>query len=417
VDPVRKILLLSLLALTLAGPSAASASPYVQYGLQDDAWLESGPGTLDARLDRLQTLGVDIVRVTIDWRATEPTRGTYDWSTVDPVLQGLRDRHIQVLLTLYGTPAWANGGKAENWAPTSTTPFATFAAAVATHYPFVKKWSIWNEPNQRRWLRPTSPAVYTQRLLDPAYSAIHRASPGSQVAGGATAPRGATGGVSPLAWLAGMALAHARLDAYAHNPYPLDPGETPTSGGCDHCSTVTMATLDRLLSAVKRAFGPSTRIWLTEYGYQTNPPDHLLGVSYAAQARYLSEAALKAYESPRVDVLIQYLVEDEPNTARWQSGLLTDTGLEKPAYEAFRFPLAVRSRTGSTTTLWGQVRPGGQGTYVLQRYADGGWHAVGGVATTTARGYLQRVVRAAPGARFRLYVPAEHAYSTVLTVT
>jgi hypothetical protein len=333
------------------------------------------------------------------------------------VLQGLHDRHIQVLLTLYGTPAWANGGKAENYAPTSKTTFATFAAAVAQHYPFVKKWAIWNEPNQRRWLRPTSPAVYTQYLLNPAYAAIHGASPGSEVAGGATAPRGSTGGVSPLDWLAGMAIAHARLDAYAHNPYPLDPGETPTSGGCGHCSTVTMATLGRLLAAVKRAFGPSTRIWLTEYGYQTNPPDRLLGVSYADQALYISEAALKAYESPRVDVLIQYLVEDEPNTARWQSGLLTDTGLEKPAYEAFRFPLAERGRTGLTTTLWGQVRPGGQGTYVLQRYLDGGWHAVGGVATTTVRGYLQRVVRAGPGARFRLYVPSEHAYSTVLTIT
>jgi hypothetical protein len=416
VDPVRRLVLLSLLALTLVAPSAASASPYVQYGLQDDAWIENGPGTLDARLDRLQTLGVDIVRVTLDWRATEPTRGTYDWSTIDPVLQGLHDRHIQVLLTLYGTPAWANGGKAENWAPTSKTAFASFAGAAATHYPFVKRWSIWNEPNQRRWLRPTSPTVYTQLLLNPAYAAIHRASPGSQVAGGATAPRGSTGGVSPLAWLAGMAAARARLDAYAHNPYPLDPGETPTSGGCGHCSTVTMATLDRLLTAVQRAFGSSTRVWLTEYGYQTNPPDRLLGVSYAAQAKYVSEAALKAYESPRVDVLIQYLVEDEPNTARWQSGLLTDTGLEKPAYEAFRFPLAQRSRTGLATTLWGQIRPGREGAYILQRYADGGWHAVGGKSTTTARGYLQRAVRAGPGARFRLYVPDEHAYSTVLTV-
>jgi hypothetical protein len=416
VNTVRTLVLVFLLALAVLAPSGASASPYVQYGLQDDAWLENGPGALDARLDRLQSLGVDLVRLTLDWNATEPTRGTYDWSTIDPVLQGLHDRNIQVLLTLYGTPGWANGGKAENWAPNDRTSFASFAATVAKRYPFVKKWGIWNEPNQRRWLRPTSPTVYTQLLLNPAYAAIHRASPGSEVAGGATAPRGSTGGVSPLSWLAGMALAHARLDAYAHNPYPLDPGETPTSGGCGHCSTVTMATLDRLLTAVKRAFGPSTRIWLTEYGYQTNPPDRFLGVSYAAQARYLAEAALKAYASPRVDVLVQYLVEDEPNTARWQSGLLTDTGLEKPAYEAFRFPLAERSRTGLATTLWGQVRPGGEATYVLQRDVGGSWHAVGSAATTTTRGYLQRTVRAGPGARFRLYVPSEHASSTVLTV-
>ena len=116
---VRRLVLLSLLALMLAAPSTAAASPYVQYGLQDDAWIENGPGSLDTRLDRLQSLGVDIVRVTLDWRATEPTRGTFDWSSVDPVLQGLHDRHIQVLLTLYGTPSWANGGKGPNVAPTS----------------------------------------------------------------------------------------------------------------------------------------------------------------------------------------------------------------------------------------------------------------------------------------------------------
>ena len=27
----------------------------------------------------------------------------------------------------------------------------------------------------------------------------------------------------------------------------------------------------------------NVRIWVTEYGYQTNPPDRLFGVSWAAQ--------------------------------------------------------------------------------------------------------------------------------------
>ncbi len=269
---MRRLVLLPLLALALLAPSAASASPYVQYGVQDDAWLQYGPGTLADRLDRLQSLGAGIVRVTLDWRAAEPSRGEEDWSAIAPILQGLHDRHIAVLLTLYGTPGWANGGRTENWAPTSSGPFAAFAAAAAKRFPFVKRWEIWNEPNQRRWLRPTSAAVYTHVLLNPAVAAIHRASPGSEVAGGATAPRGSTGGVSPLAWIAGMKAAGAHLDAYAHHPYPLAPGETPTSGGCGHCTTVTMATIGRLLSAVRVAFGPATRIWLTEYGYQTTRP-------------------------------------------------------------------------------------------------------------------------------------------------
>jgi hypothetical protein len=414
---VRRLLLTLLAAAALVLPASAAASPYVQYGLQDDAWLEYGPGTLSDRLDRLQALGVDIVRVTLDWRATEPDRGTEDWALADPLLNGLHERHIQVLLTLYGTPAWANGGKTENWAPTGKFALAGFARKVAERYPFVKHWEIWNEPNQRRWLRPTSPQVYVKQLLNPAVAAIHAASPGSQVAGGATAPRGGHLGVSPVDWIDGMRAAHAHLDAYAHNPYPLRPGETPWSGGCGHCQTITLATLDRLLVNVRKAFGIHTRIWLTEYGYQTNPPDRILGVSYAAQARYVSEAALRAFEAPRVDILIHYLVQDEPQVARWQSGLVTTAGVRKPAYEAFRFPLAERSRSGLRTALWGQVRPGsGHEAYRLLRFTGSGWHSVGGNRSTTARGYFTRVVRASPGTRFRIWVPSQHTCSAILTV-
>jgi hypothetical protein len=48
---------------------------------------------------------------------------------------------------------------------------------------------------------------------------------------------------------------------------------------------------------VCRAFGRK-RIWLTEYGYQTNPPDGYLGVSAALQARYLADAAYRACATP-----------------------------------------------------------------------------------------------------------------------
>ena len=186
--------------------------------------------------------------------------------------------------------------------------------------------SIWNEPNQRRWLQPTTPAIYVKRLLNPAYAAIHKVRPGALVAGGVTAPRAATGGVSPVAWIDGMAAAGAHLDAYAHNPYSLNKAETPFTGGCDHCDTITMSTLERLVASVGRAFGKGKRIWLTEFGYQTNPPDPYLGVSKAKQTLYIGEAALRAYLAPRVDMLIQFLIQDEPEIDRWQSGVLTAHG-------------------------------------------------------------------------------------------
>ena len=42
-----------------------------------------------------------------------------------------------------------------------------------TQYPWIRKFQIWNEPNQARWLRPTSAPLYVTRLLNPAYAAIH----------------------------------------------------------------------------------------------------------------------------------------------------------------------------------------------------------------------------------------------------
>jgi hypothetical protein len=413
---LRTVLLLALLPLALALPGRAGASTAVRYGVQDDAWLRYGPGTLAARLNRLSSLGVDVVRVNVQWPEVEPRRGVWDWSGYDPVVRGLHARGIEPVLTLVSTPAWANGGRGPSLAPSSGASFAAFAARAARHWPFVRRWLVWNEPNQRRWLRPTSPSVYVARLLNPAYAAIHRATPGALVAGGVTAPRGSTGGVSPVAWIAGMAAAHARLDAYAHNPYPLSPAETPLTGGCGHCATITMSTLPRLVADVRRAFGPATRIWLSEYGYQTDPPDRFLGVSDARQAAYLAEAAMRAYLAPRVDLLVQYLVQDEPDLGGWQSGLLTVSGAAKPSYAAFQLPLAVERHSGAEVTLWGQVRPGsGRQEYVLEVRRGGAWQRIGGTSRTGVRGVFVRTVAAPAGTRFRVVQLARGLTSATLT--
>ena len=382
---MRRILALVALAVAAIAASTptATAAPGVEYGLTDDAWLANGPGTADERVATLEQLGVRVVRFTLHWDQVAPTRPTtatdpadpaYDWSGASDVLTALHDHHLDVVLQLVGTPAWANGGRPPNYVPTSASSFGAFATAAAREYPWVEKWLIWNEPNQARWLRPTSPALYVVRLLNPAYAAIHSVTPAARVAGGGTAPRGATGGVSPVAWLTAMHRAKARLDAYAHNPYPLDPKrETPLRGGCASCTTITMATLGRLETLVAHDF-PRARIWLTEYGYQSNPPDRILGVSTALQARYLSEGSFAAFRAPRVDLLIHFLYRDEPDLARFQSGLVTLRDTPKPALQAFELPLAETGRAGTTTSLWGQLRaPAATGPAILERRVASGW--------------------------------------------
>jgi hypothetical protein len=404
-----------LATMTLAG--TASAGPNLRVGLQDDAWLQFGPGTIEERVQQLDGLGVELVRVTLEWRSIETSRGTYAWERSDSILGALRAAGLTPLVGIWGTPGWANGGRGANVAPSSASSFASFARAAAERYPWVRSWIVWNEPNQRRWLTPPSPVLYVTRLLNPAAEAIKGVIPRASIAGGATAPRGGRGGVSPVDFIRGMGRAGARLDAYAHHPHPLSPAESPSAGGCDHCSTISMASLERLLTETRRAFGSRVRIWLTELGYQTNPPDRVLGVGWGAQARFVAEAQHRAYRAAGVDVLIQYLFRDEPETSAWQSGLETVSGRAKPSMAAYSLPLVQVVRRGAATTVWGQVRPGtGARPYVLQRLVGDRWAAVGSGATTTARGYLSRTVRAEKGVRLRLYDPATQRASPALVV-
>src|SRR5919198_4127032 len=105
--------------LTSAG--SAAASPSIRYGIQDDAWLAYGPGTLSDRVDRLQELGVGLVRFTLPWNeiaprrpsdARDPDDAAYKWSRFDAVLEELRAARIEAVLTISGAPRWANGGGA-----------------------------------------------------------------------------------------------------------------------------------------------------------------------------------------------------------------------------------------------------------------------------------------------------------------
>jgi hypothetical protein len=377
----------------------ADASPYAQYGIQDDAWLLGGPGTFEERLEQVKKLGVDVVRINVRWdsvAAAKPVKPTnhldpaYSWDAPDALLLGLRRHGIAPVVTLVGTPRWANGGRAPNWAPTSPNALANFASATAKRYPWVRRWLVWNEPNKYWQLKPTSPRTYTRVLLNPAYVQLKRANRNNLVGGGVTAPRGGGGSVSPVDWIQGMRANGARFDAYAHHPYPASRRETPTTGGCTArgCENITMANLELLLSSVERSWGTGKRIWLTEYGYQTNPPDRAFGVSPALQARYLGEAALRVYRAPRVDMLIRFLVRDEQSVSRWQSGLFTFHDQPKLAASAFPLPLAQLSRRGSLVTLWGQVRPGdGRQAYRIRYRRAGRWLWLGGMRTTSPRGY------------------------------
>jgi hypothetical protein len=179
------------------------------------------------------------------------------------------------------------------------------------------------------------------------------------VACGVTAARGNNNpkvgrpSVSPLAFLRAFAQAGGRgFDAYAHQPYYGSPSESPTTRGPGR-GGVTLANIGDLERELTRLYHRRVPLWLTEYGYQTNPPDRVFGVSFAKQAAYLKTAVGIARRDPRIDVLLWFLLRDEQDVSRWQSGLVTATGKRKPSFEAFR----AAAGTLQVPTLASATRP------------------------------------------------------------
>ena len=201
----RLCTLLAAIFVAAIAATSAFAGSSVSYGIQDDAWLRYGPGTVEERVATLQGLGLDVVRVTVRWDAIEDGAGhvrlgrarTPSSSSSTPLGSTPSSRSTE----RPNGPTAARGRTSRRSAgPTSPRS----PALRPSRYPFVHRWTIWNEPNQRRWLSTASPAQYVTRLLNPAYTAIHAASPSSRVAGGVTAPRGGAGGLSPVAFIRGM---------------------------------------------------------------------------------------------------------------------------------------------------------------------------------------------------------------------
>ena len=178
-----------------------------------------------------------------------------------------------------------------------------------------------------------------------------------------------------------------------------------------------MATIRKLLILVKRDFG-SKPIWLTEYGYQTSPPDRALGVSKTLQARYVSEAAYRAFAARNVDILIQYLYQDEPELSRFQSGLVYADGRPKPSLQAFKLPFAQSGRNGDRAIVWGQVRGGrpGRKTYRLEVLQKNVWKPIRPVRLTNDDGVFIRKIRLKRGALLRILSTRQRRLSLQLRI-
>ncbi len=373
------VLAATLMAAAGLAVPAATASPHMLVGIYDE-----GTTFFDDAIQtwaRYRALRTQVVRVNLYWGGklgvskyrpfdgADPRDASYNWSLYDNLVQYAGANRIKVLFSITGTPRWANGGRSSNRPPKNFNDLYKFAYAAAARYsgtytgqdgrtlPAVRLWAAWNEPNNPVFLRPQfvkrggkwviQSARDYARICNAIYGGVHATMyRGEKVACGVTAPRGnnnprsARPSVSPVAFLTAAKKAGMRtFDAYAHNPYYGVPTETPTTrppalGPGTAPTAITLANINVLIAAVGRLYGPR-HLWITEYGYQTKPSDFVFGVSWARQARYLTQAFAIARRNPRIDMMIWFLLRDQPDLSGWQSGLMTVNGRRKPAYAAF----------------------------------------------------------------------------------
>jgi hypothetical protein len=379
------------LACALAGlvyPLLASAQPRMLIGFQDDPSLRWREDRLNV-FDVAQKANAGIVRTTVYWsriaedrpaNASNPFDPAYRFDDLDEFVRNAGLHGMEVMLTIWGTPAWANKGKGQNYAPTNAADFQNFARAVAARYsgrypgyPFVRYYTVWNESNLGQFLSPQydakgkaiGPAIYA-RIYRAAYAGIKAGNARALVGIGETSARGRdrflgragtqeTESPGKFAELLSKQRPVLKFDAWSHHPYPTSPSQRPTA--TVRWPNVTLSQLPRFEQRLDSWFHrQAVPIWITEYGYETKPGEPH-GVTLAQQATYIRQVLNIAANDPRVKMFIWFILRDDP-TSTWQSGLLNRDGSRKPAFATFA-ALAFRydGRNPQITVRPGVVNP------------------------------------------------------------
>jgi hypothetical protein len=271
----------------------------------------------------------------------------------------------------------------------------------------VRLWTSWNEPNNRTFLepqwrrdrrtgwRPSSPHHY-RAMHEAAYAALKRVSPENQVLIGGTAESGSrrpgTGGIRPLRFVRELACVDAalrplripecrnfqalRADGFSHHPYSRfsEPGASDPDP--DDVPIADTGRLTALLGALHERGRIASRLplYLTEYGYETSPPDPFTRFSPEQQAHFMGWSTFLAWRNSDTRMFSQFLLRDiayrpvaggangpRRGWAEFQTGLYYADGREKPAARTFQVPFWAElagTRTAPSVLFFGQIRPG-----------------------------------------------------------
>jgi len=187
---------LSLVAVILS-PSAFSAEPTQTHPALVSQTVPQGLGVnihfyhpQPNELVMLDELGVDIVRMDLDWAHIEREIGVYDFSDFDELVNAMDSIGVRVLAIIdYSNPLYDNGMAPRTDA--TREAYARFVAAAARRYRGKRiVWELWNEPEQTAFWRPEPNVDDYMRWVKAVVPAIRQADPDACIIGPASFHRG-----------------------------------------------------------------------------------------------------------------------------------------------------------------------------------------------------------------------------------
>jgi hypothetical protein len=375
------------------------------------------------------------VKINLYWDEVQPTRsGGYAWGSYDAAVNAIVAQGLQPYLTLGShAPKWATGKRGR---PGTNRPnakaFKTFAQTAGEHFPSVHIWSIWNEPNLYSWLSPQrshgtplSPSIYRNLYLAGVRGLKAGGHTGDKFLLGELMPRAGSSQqkVRPLEFLREMACldSHYRqirgkaakkrgchkvgrfpVSGIAYHPY-TPPAGPHSREGRDDAAIGQLGRLRATIDALARHGKLPRRlpIWITEFGFQTKPPDPLQGAPLKRAAAFMDESEWIAFRNPRVASYSQYTLYDDPprpgsgplRWSSWQAGIYFANGKRKPyVFDAFRLPFYVRKLSANRVQLFGGGRVPGQTAEIEVKPKGGSYRPLGSAAVNSA-GYFKRTFK------------------------
>jgi hypothetical protein len=386
------------LAVSLA--LAGNASAELQIGVADDLGYHADLSTWF--FDSLGELGMRENRVSVPFDASAPTT-IQGQAALDLYVPLATLRGVRVVLSVAPSKARAIS---EN--PDAARLYAEYVALLARTYPTVKDVIIGNEPNQPRFWQPqfngagrnVSAASYYP-LLAAAYDALKAVDPAIRVIGLGLSPRGndqpnARNNVStsPVRFIDALGKAYRQsrrtrpiMDELAFHPYPdqdldsLMKGYRWPNAGVPNLDRIKQAFWDAFNGTAQPTFGEgrargSMTFRLDELGWQVDVVTAAASSPYhgrenvrptdeSAQAGIYGEAIRYSACDASVRSILFFLLRDEPDLDRWQSGLVRADGTPRPSFDTVKAAMAetngncagqMRSWRHTTTVAGAKVR-------------------------------------------------------------